>query len=49
VVECRFYGGLSSVETAEALGVSLRTVERDWARARAYLQELLADGLDPTA
>jgi RNA polymerase sigma factor (TIGR02999 family) len=43
VVECRFYGGLSSAETAEALGTSLRTVERDWMRARAYLHELLAD------
>jgi RNA polymerase sigma-70 factor, ECF subfamily len=41
VVECRFFGGLSSEETAEALGVSLRTAERDWARARAYLHELL--------
>jgi RNA polymerase sigma factor (TIGR02999 family) len=43
VVECRFFGGLTARETAEALGTSLRTVERDWMRARAYLQELLAD------
>lgn len=42
VVECRFFGGLSAPETAEALGISLRTVERDWMRARAYLHELLA-------
>jgi RNA polymerase sigma factor (TIGR02999 family) len=41
VVECRFYGGLSMQETAEALGVSLRTVERDWRRARAYLYQEL--------
>lgn len=43
VVECRFFGGLTARETAEALGTSLRTVERDWMRARAYLHELLAD------
>jgi RNA polymerase sigma factor (TIGR02999 family) len=42
VVECRFFGGLTAEETAEALGVSLRTVERDWTRARAYLVVLLA-------
>ncbi len=33
VVECRFFGGLSEEETAEALGVTARTVERDWAKA----------------
>jgi len=43
VVECRFFGGLSAGETAEALGVSLRTAERDWTRARAYLHELLEE------
>ncbi len=37
VVECRFFGGMTVEETARALGVSLRTVERDWTRARAYL------------
>ena len=37
VVVCRFFGGMSVEETAESLGVSVRTVERDWARARAYL------------
>jgi RNA polymerase sigma factor (TIGR02999 family) len=37
-VECRFFAGLSEDETAEALGVSRRTVERDWARARAWLR-----------
>jgi len=41
VVECRFFGGMTSEETADALGVSTRTVERDWTRARAYLQRLL--------
>jgi len=37
VVECRFYGGLSVDETAEALGVTSRTVNRDWQFARAWL------------
>jgi RNA polymerase sigma factor (TIGR02999 family) len=41
MVECRFFGGMTSEETADALGVSSRTVERDWIRARAYLQRLL--------
>jgi RNA polymerase sigma-70 factor, ECF subfamily len=41
VVECRFFGGMSSEETAEVLGVSPRTVERDWLRAKAYLYRLL--------
>jgi DNA-directed RNA polymerase specialized sigma subunit len=43
-VECRFFGGLSEVETAEALGVSQRTVSRDWQMARAWLHEALRDG-----
>lgn len=37
VVECRFFAGLTEEETAEALGVSSRTVQRDWKRARAWL------------
>lgn len=37
VVECRFFGGLSEVETASALGASLRSVQRDWAAARAWM------------
>jgi RNA polymerase sigma factor (TIGR02999 family) len=41
IAECRFFGGLSVAETAEALSVSTRTVERDWARARAYLLRML--------
>jgi RNA polymerase sigma factor (TIGR02999 family) len=38
IVECRFFAGLTAEETAGALGVSLRTVERDWKRARAWLR-----------
>jgi len=37
VVELRFFGGLSAEETAEALKVSQRTVEREWNLARAWL------------
>jgi RNA polymerase sigma-70 factor, ECF subfamily len=37
VVELRFFGGLSIEETAEALGISVRTVHADWALARAWL------------
>ncbi len=39
VVECRFYAGLTVDETARALGRSVRTVERQWTKARAYLAE----------
>lgn len=41
IVECRFFAGLTVEETAQALGRSVRTVERDWARARAYLADFL--------
>jgi len=41
VVECRFFGGLGEEETAQALDTSLRTVQRDWMRARAWLKEEL--------
>lgn len=37
VVECRFFGGLTIEETAAVLGVSPRTVKRDWAVAQAWL------------
>ncbi|MEO6444362.1 MAG: ECF-type sigma factor [Gemmatimonadaceae bacterium] len=43
VVECRFFAGLSEDETAVALGVTARTVRRDWVKARALLYELLAE------
>ena len=45
VVEHRYFAGLSGKETAEALGVTERTVERDWAKARAWLyRDLYAEG-----
>jgi RNA polymerase sigma factor (TIGR02999 family) len=37
VVECRFFGGMEEQEIAVALGVSERTVHRDWMKARAWL------------
>jgi RNA polymerase sigma factor (TIGR02999 family) len=37
VVECRFFGGMDEQEIAAALGVSERTVHRDWIKARAWL------------
>ena len=43
VVEMRFFGGMEIVEIAEALGVSDRTVKRDWRKARALLQAELTD------
>lgn len=42
VVECRFFGGMTVEETAEALGVGERTVARDWTRAKAYLVTALS-------
>ncbi len=44
VVELRYFGGLSEEETAEALKVSLRTVQRDWNLARVWLFRELKDG-----
>lgn len=41
LVELRFFGGLSVEEAAEALGVSARTVKRDWTKARTLLFQLL--------
>jgi RNA polymerase sigma factor (TIGR02999 family) len=39
VVECRFFGGMTEEETAEALGIGLRTVKRDWAKAKSWLHK----------
>jgi len=41
VVECRFFGGLSEVETAEALGITTRTVQRDWVKAKMLLRRMM--------
>ena len=41
VVELRYFGGLSLEETAEAVGLSLMTVRRDWQAAKAWLYRRL--------
>lgn len=44
IVECRFFGGMSIAETAEALELSPATVKRDWTLAQAWLhREMRAD------
>ena len=41
VIECRFFGGMEEKDIAAALGVSERTVRRDWVKARAWLYQAL--------
>lgn len=43
VVECRFFGGYDDQETGRLLGMTDRTVRRDWVKARALLRSLLDD------
>lgn len=43
VVECRFFGGMEDEEIAVALGVTDRTVRRDWVKARAWLYRALSE------
>jgi RNA polymerase sigma factor (TIGR02999 family) len=43
VVECRFFGGLTEEETAEALGITARTVRRDWVKAKGWLYQALRE------
>ncbi len=45
VVECRYFGGLTIEETAQVLGVSVVTVKRDWATARAWLYREVRESL----
>jgi RNA polymerase sigma factor (TIGR02999 family) len=44
VVECRFFGGMEDAEIAAVLGVTDRTVRRDWVKARAWLYRALGSG-----
>lgn len=44
VVECRFFAGYSEEETARVLGISDRTVRRDWIQAKAWLYRELSSG-----
>jgi DNA-directed RNA polymerase specialized sigma24 family protein len=40
----RYFGGYDDEEVAEALGITTRTVQRDWQKARMLLQAMLSDG-----
>jgi RNA polymerase sigma factor (TIGR02999 family) len=42
VVQCRFFGGLTEEETGEVLGVTARTVRRDWLKAKGWLYSQLS-------
>jgi RNA polymerase sigma factor (TIGR02999 family) len=42
VVEMRYFGGLTDQEVADALGITERTVRRDWHKARLLLHDVLA-------
>lgn len=44
IVELRFFGGLTEPETAEVMGVSVPTVQREWRAAKAWLHRMLTDG-----
>ncbi len=46
LVECRFFAGLTEEETAEALGISVSSVQRDWRRAKAWLRRYLKSPRD---
>ena len=43
VIECRVFAGLSELETANALGVTDRTVRRDWVKAKSWLRLQLGE------
>ena len=44
IVEFKFFGGLSTEETAEVLGISTATVEREWRSAKAWLYQAMTKG-----
>jgi RNA polymerase sigma factor (TIGR02999 family) len=48
IVEMRFFAGLDHVEIAAILDISVRTVQRDWRTARAFLSRQLRDGAGAT-
>lgn len=49
IVELRFFGGLTEEETAEVLGISTPTVQREWRAAKAWLRRMLMEGKDDDA
>jgi RNA polymerase sigma factor (TIGR02999 family) len=46
IVELRFFGGLTEEETAEVMGISSPTVQREWRAAKAWLRRMLTDRKD---
>jgi RNA polymerase sigma factor (sigma-70 family) len=42
IVEMKFFGGLSAPQTADVLGISRATVDREWATARVWLHRQLS-------
>jgi RNA polymerase sigma factor (TIGR02999 family) len=44
IVEMKFFGGLTTEEVAEVLGVTPRTIEREWRAAKAWLHRAVAEG-----
>lgn len=44
IVEMKFFGGLTTEEVAEILKVTTRTVEREWGKARAWLNREISKG-----
>lgn len=45
IVELRYFGGLSSIETAQVLGLSEITIKREWLKAKAWLHQTLKGSL----
>ena len=44
VIELRFFGGCTEGETAELLSINIRTVQRQWRMAKAWLRKELGEG-----
>jgi len=48
LIKLRYFGGLTNLEAAEALGISTSTADRHWAFARAWLYRQMAEDKDPS-
>ena len=49
IVELRFFSGMTEEETAEVMGISTPTVQREWRAAKAWLRRMLTEGKDDDA
>jgi RNA polymerase sigma factor (TIGR02999 family) len=47
IVELRFFGGLTNEEVGEVMGMSLRTIEREWRKAKAWLRRAISKVGEP--